>query len=198
MAAATDEYVRSLLAIATDRIAKDDRACCICFVDFGKRKLDGEIEYAAALPKGTCRHIFGHLCLTKWLERDNRCPLCRFVLFRKGKSEVDDNVSASVDFAEPPGSRVVLRGGGSFEDAFPDHATDEEEFETPAEINETLREGATPVIDVARPPATLEEVDEAGATQSSLCGTSPIRGFGPPISFIWEQTSSFLFQHNSH
>jgi hypothetical protein len=108
------------------------------------------------------------------------------VVFRRGISEVDDDDdSASGDFAEPAEVRVILRGGGPFEDGFPDYSTDEEEFETPAEINETLREGATPIVDVAR-PATLDEVDEAGATQPSLGGISSTRGFGTFISFIWK------------
>ena len=192
MALTADEYVRHLLAIPTGFIAKDDRICCICFDEFGKRKLDGQIEYAAALPKGTCGHIFGHLCLAQWLEKDGRCPLCRFVVFRKEKSEVDDDDgddSASIEIAESAEVRVILRGGGLFEDGYPDHSIDEEGFETPAEIDETLREVTTPTVDVAR-PATLDEVDEAGATQPNLGGVSSIRGFGLFISFLWKANIS--------
>jgi hypothetical protein len=35
----------------------------------------------------SCYHAFHHACLSRWLEEQNTCPVCRGVLFRKEKKE---------------------------------------------------------------------------------------------------------------
>lgn len=49
--------------------------CAICYNDLGVKTPDGDIEVALRLPK--CKHIFGDVCLKKWLEDSDSCPFCR-------------------------------------------------------------------------------------------------------------------------
>lgn len=56
----------SLFGMAVDR-------CGICLSQFK----EGE---SAALASSTCRHVFHERCLTRWLARNQTCPLCRVPL----------------------------------------------------------------------------------------------------------------------
>jgi len=51
--------------------------CTICNEDIGVPRADGEVESAFMLP---CSHVFGSMCILRWLETDSphqNCPQCR-------------------------------------------------------------------------------------------------------------------------
>lgn len=51
--------------------------CTICNEVLGLPRLDGQVETAVILP---CSHIFGSICITRWLEKESvhqDCPNCR-------------------------------------------------------------------------------------------------------------------------
>jgi hypothetical protein len=35
----------------------------------------------------SCNHTFHHACLSRWLEEQNTCPICRALLFKKKEKE---------------------------------------------------------------------------------------------------------------
>lgn len=54
-------------------------ACDVCYETFGEESPEGIVEHAVRLPK--CKHVFGNLCLKKWLGDKATCPICRDSLF---------------------------------------------------------------------------------------------------------------------
>ena len=51
--------------------------CMICNSPFNLTRSDGLIEKESILP---CSHVFGHICIQRWLETDSThqdCPICR-------------------------------------------------------------------------------------------------------------------------
>ena len=52
----------------------DDRNCTICHDAMGVRNSDGDVEDPSKLP---CGHIFGAICIRRWVADTNSCPLCR-------------------------------------------------------------------------------------------------------------------------
>ena len=58
------------------RVEQLSQQCYICQETLGLPRPDGECEEAHLLP---CSHIFGHLCIARWLESspNHNCPTCR-------------------------------------------------------------------------------------------------------------------------
>ena len=55
----------------------DQTDCSICFEDFNPRD---------TIPLIKCGHIYHDVCLNKWLQKQNVCPLCkRVVEFNRGE-----------------------------------------------------------------------------------------------------------------
>lgn len=53
------------------------QSCTICKETLGLPRLDGQVETAVVLP---CSHIFGSICIIRWLETESLrqdCPNCR-------------------------------------------------------------------------------------------------------------------------
>jgi hypothetical protein len=59
--------------------------CVICYNDYGKKSPEGVTEMAVRLPK--CRHVFGEMCLKKWLTESALCPYCRDELPAEARRE---------------------------------------------------------------------------------------------------------------
>ncbi|KAL2040374.1 hypothetical protein N7G274_006817 [Stereocaulon virgatum] len=74
------KFLSSLDFVIIDGMEEDDRQCPICTDDY----LGGEDSEAPV--KLDCGHVFGHICLEKWLcpydfEPKRTCPMCRAILF---------------------------------------------------------------------------------------------------------------------
>ncbi|RKF77459.1 hypothetical protein GcM1_219046 [Golovinomyces cichoracearum] len=65
----------SLETLKPEELDKHDRACVICYNEFGVKNPEGISEIPLRLPK--CKHIFGDKCIKKWLEDSDSCPYCR-------------------------------------------------------------------------------------------------------------------------
>ena len=63
MVSLVDQFIECLLAIPADKLAKNEKDCCICLNKYEKSNPEGLFEYAAALPKEICRQVTGNLCL---------------------------------------------------------------------------------------------------------------------------------------
>ena len=53
-------------------------ACTICYNDYCSKSPEGTVEHAVRIPG--CDHVFGHLCVRRWLEDSDCCPYCRHKL----------------------------------------------------------------------------------------------------------------------
>lgn len=91
--------------------------CTICHEVIGERRQDGPIENAVMLP---CGHIFGRVCISKWLEAASShqdCPNCRrrMVYAECGHHVRPMEVERKprvIREEEMPGKCGVCRGGG--------------------------------------------------------------------------------------
>ncbi len=73
-AGASLEFLEMLPVVKTTDLPEEFRKCTICNESLG----DGESpEVPVRLP---CRHVFGKLCISKWIA-NNSCPLCRAAIF---------------------------------------------------------------------------------------------------------------------
>ncbi len=66
--------------------------CSICYETIGTENPEGLKEKAVRLPK--CRHIFGDICIKKWIGEQDTCPYCRDKL----PSEINVKKSAISDY----------------------------------------------------------------------------------------------------
>lgn len=72
---ASQAAIAALEKVDIKTLSEDKRVCAICYNDFGVKTPDGDVEVALRLPK--CKHVFGDVCLKKWLEDSDTCPFCR-------------------------------------------------------------------------------------------------------------------------
>ena len=91
--------------------------CSICKERIGLERLDGETEEAYILP---CSHVFGSICITRWLECDSlhqNCPNCRRkMIYRTCGHAIKPcqitRAPKGVDEEDMPENCVVCRAGG--------------------------------------------------------------------------------------
>lgn len=48
--------------------------CVICYDKIGETNTEGQRESPVQLE---CQHLFGNICLDKWLSKKRKCPICR-------------------------------------------------------------------------------------------------------------------------
>ena len=70
----------------------NDNTCSICMNRFRSRE---DPEPPVRLP---CGHVMGRKCISRWLESENSCPLCRRVLFEQGNPLQGVPVAEVLDF----------------------------------------------------------------------------------------------------
>ena len=111
--ARTEVFLNSLPIVASNNLSNEkDENCPICMEPYGC--LYGNSEWPVRLP---CNHIFGKLCLTKWMKssarnaKNNACPICRTVLIERVPNLSDYSPPSSPESDAPnhrnhDGSRV--------------------------------------------------------------------------------------------
>lgn len=67
--------VQSLESVEISSLPENEKACVICYNDYGVESPEGINEAPLRLPP--CRHIFGDHCIRKWLDESDSCPYCR-------------------------------------------------------------------------------------------------------------------------
>lgn len=77
------------------KIDQKDCTCGICGADYGQTKSPGNktaIEFPVELP---CpgRHVFGKICLLRWIRESPSCPMCRYDLNNVIDAAVAKNTS---------------------------------------------------------------------------------------------------------
>ena len=85
------EILESFPVVATKDLPEGHHDCPICQEAFGNKE---DPEVPVRLP---CQHIFGKLCISKWLS-ENTCPLCRATIYR---SNVPSAVTWDGEASEP-------------------------------------------------------------------------------------------------
>lgn len=95
--------------------------CTICNEVLELPRLDGQVEAAVILP---CSHIFGSICITRWLENDSLhqdCPNCRRrMIYRECGHAIKpcevERAPKAVSEKDMPEKCGICRGGGMLED----------------------------------------------------------------------------------
>jgi len=96
--------------------------CTICHEVIGERRYDGQVETAVMIP---CGHIFGSLCISRWLENASThqdCPNCRrrMVYSECGHNirpvQIDWNPRPVRDADMPEKCGICRAGGGEVEE----------------------------------------------------------------------------------
>ncbi|KPM45474.1 hypothetical protein AK830_g1011 [Neonectria ditissima] len=75
--------IRSLQRVDIADLPEAERACVICYNDYGIETPEGINETPLRLPK--CKHVFGDHCIKKWFEDSDSCPYCRDKLHSEPK-----------------------------------------------------------------------------------------------------------------
>ncbi|KAK3938297.1 hypothetical protein QBC46DRAFT_343758 [Diplogelasinospora grovesii] len=70
-----DEEVNNPALSHVQQVNKDEQTCIICYNEFGVPNAEGITEHVTRLQ--SCEHVFGDLCINKWLETSDTCPYCR-------------------------------------------------------------------------------------------------------------------------
>jgi hypothetical protein len=85
-----DFWRRGVVVSQYTNLWKGEVDCVIC--------LEGLLSRQKKVVIRSCNHAFHHVCLSRWLEEQNTCPICRTILFRKEKErmktmweELDEN-----------------------------------------------------------------------------------------------------------
>jgi hypothetical protein len=95
--------------------------CTICNSLFNLPRPDGLIEKASILP---CSHVFGHICIQRWLETDSLhqdCPICRRPMLYRVCGHVikaceADKAPKGVSEGDMPERCAKCRSGGDGEE----------------------------------------------------------------------------------
>ncbi|KAG6023565.1 hypothetical protein E4U40_003882 [Claviceps sp. LM458 group G5] len=72
---ASKAALQSLETVEMCSLAENEKTCVICYNDYGVASPEGAVEVPTRLP--LCKHIFGNLCIKKWLGDSDSCPYCR-------------------------------------------------------------------------------------------------------------------------
>ncbi|KAG6114398.1 hypothetical protein E4U31_004958 [Claviceps sp. LM219 group G6] len=72
---ASKAALQSLETVEMCSLAENEKTCVICYNDYGAASPEGVVEAPTRLP--LCKHIFGDLCIKKWLGDSDSCPYCR-------------------------------------------------------------------------------------------------------------------------
>jgi len=107
--------------VSPDQALASVQHCSICNEIIGVSRADNLVENAAVLP---CSHIFGELCISRWLESDSlhhNCPICRrrMIYEECGHTIRPCGISRAPSFVEEkemPKKCFACRGGGLVED----------------------------------------------------------------------------------
>ncbi|RDA85789.1 hypothetical protein CP532_6299, partial [Ophiocordyceps camponoti-leonardi (nom. inval.)] len=67
--------IQTLQSVDVNQLSGNERTCIICYNDYGVESPEGSVESPVRLPK--CKHVFGNICIKKWLEDSDNCPYCR-------------------------------------------------------------------------------------------------------------------------
>lgn len=67
--------LKSIENVDLETLEESDQTCIICYTDYNLPNPEDRVERPVRLPK--CRHVFGHLCLSRWLADHTTCPHCR-------------------------------------------------------------------------------------------------------------------------
>ncbi|KAM0260483.1 hypothetical protein ACHAQJ_002715 [Trichoderma viride] len=100
--------LRLLESIKIEDLPEKERTCVICYNDFGVETPEGVNESPLRLPK--CKHVFGDMCIKRWLEESDSCPYCRDKLQPEPRHHFDGSASQAfltmmrVRSQLPPGS----------------------------------------------------------------------------------------------
>ena len=95
--------------------------CTICNEILGLPRLDGQVETAVVLP---CSHIFGSICIVRWLEAESLhqdCPNCRRrMMYRECGHAIKpcevERAPKAVSEKDMPEKCRICRGGGMLEE----------------------------------------------------------------------------------
>jgi len=95
--------------------------CSICKETLGLPRVDDQIETAVVLP---CSHIFGSICITRWLESDSLhqdCPNCRRrMIYRECGHPIKPcevkQAPKAVSEKDMPMKCIICRGGSVLEE----------------------------------------------------------------------------------
>ncbi|KAH6660192.1 hypothetical protein BKA67DRAFT_530309 [Truncatella angustata] len=72
---ASRKAIADLESVELSDLPESERACIICYNDFGTETPEGINEAPLRLPK--CQHVFGDHCIKKWFAESDSCPYCR-------------------------------------------------------------------------------------------------------------------------
>ncbi|KAG6306736.1 hypothetical protein E4U45_006512 [Claviceps purpurea] len=72
---ASKAALQSLETVEVCSLAENEKTCVICYNDYGVASPEGVVEAPTRLP--LCKHIFGDVCIKKWLGDSDSCPYCR-------------------------------------------------------------------------------------------------------------------------
>jgi len=108
-------------AVSPDQILAPIQLCSICNEIIGEPRADGLAENASMLP---CSHIFGDLCISRWLEIDSvhqDCPVCRrTMIYRECGHMIRPcdvaHAPGCVEEEDMPKKCFACRGGGLVEE----------------------------------------------------------------------------------
>lgn len=94
---ATETFVAGLPVVPIQDVPQDDRECRICFSPYGSdtggfKPINVEPEDVVRL---ACGHIFGRICLLRWLALSPTCPVCRNHCFPGNPPNQDSRGSRS-------------------------------------------------------------------------------------------------------
>ena len=109
-----------VIAVSPNQILASTQHCSICNEIIGKARADELVERAAILP---CSHIFGDLCISRWLEIDSAhqdCPICRRrLIYRECGHTIKPcdvaNAPTCVEEKDMPKKCFACRGDGAVE-----------------------------------------------------------------------------------
>jgi hypothetical protein len=63
-----------------------NESCCICYDAYSTNITAEDADIPVQLP---CGHVFGAMCISKWLAIKDTCPLCRYQMFDTNPNDHD-------------------------------------------------------------------------------------------------------------
>ena len=89
------EFMSRQLATPIEDLAVDDRDFFICASKYLKQRGDLPAEWPVRLED--CGHVFGNLCLERWLSENDSCPGCRRQLFERTMTDSSQRAESPLE-----------------------------------------------------------------------------------------------------